>query len=55
MYLALITLTTPAPVPTDIISSSNTYCDRWYDVQVSNYCNFLVLKNSVPSWRISPF
>ncbi|EAS33736.3 LysM domain-containing protein [Coccidioides immitis RS] len=41
------TVTTPAPVPTDAASGSNTYCGRWYKVKKGDYCNLLVLKFAI--------
>lgn len=39
--------TTAAPVPTDAAAGSNKPCGRWYDVEVGDYCNLVVLKFAI--------
>lgn len=35
---------TPAPVPTDVANGTNIYCGRYYQAQLGNDCNLLVIK-----------
>ncbi|KAF8457864.1 LysM domain-containing protein [Kalaharituber pfeilii] len=35
---------TPAPVPTDVANQTNTYCGRYYQAMLGDYCNMIVIK-----------
>ncbi|RMZ83680.1 hypothetical protein DV738_g1034, partial [Chaetothyriales sp. CBS 135597] len=39
--------TTAAPQPTNVASGTNTYCGRYYQAQLGDYCNLLVMKFSI--------
>ncbi|KAF8457847.1 hypothetical protein BDZ91DRAFT_785929 [Kalaharituber pfeilii] len=39
--------TTPAPVPTDLANQTTTYCGRYYQAQVGDYCNLIVMKYGI--------
>ncbi|KAH6653368.1 hypothetical protein BKA67DRAFT_593299 [Truncatella angustata] len=39
--------TTAAPQPTNVASGTNTYCGRYYEAQLGDYCNLLIMKFSI--------
>ena len=39
--------TTPAPVPTDIAEGTNTYCGRYHQAVLGEYCNLIVIKYGI--------
>ncbi|ETS74812.1 hypothetical protein PFICI_13296 [Pestalotiopsis fici W106-1] len=39
--------TTAAPLPTNAASGSNTYCGTWYEAQLGDYCNLIVMKYGI--------
>lgn len=35
---------TPAPVPTNVASGTNTYCGTYYEARLGDYCNQVMMK-----------